>query len=297
MTVRNNTSIVLFGSFSRFTFLTLQQLLQQGFALRGVVLAAYSPSKRHVSDSSNQIYRSRQHGIIELANAHDLSICYFVNEIEKLSAFLRLQTADLFLLSCYPIKLPRSICEIAEYRCINFHPSKLPQFRGPDPVFWQLRSGQAETGITIHDVTDTVDGGGILHFGPMQYPEGARLDEIQSRLTACAVSGLGKLLETSPDTWHSQPQDSSQSNWQTAPCDADYSISCKTSARIAFNFVRAYSNLKVPIQVVDKNYSYLVRDAVQYSTTQDILECANSIGQVAVRFSDGLCQFSIEQPN
>lgn len=46
--------------------------------------------------------------------------------------------------------------------CINMHPSRLPQFRGPDPAFRMLERGQSHGGLTIHRVTDEFDGGEVL---------------------------------------------------------------------------------------------------------------------------------------
>lgn len=45
---------------------------------------------------------------------------------------------------------------------INIHPSLLPDFRGPHPEFWVLRSGAQESGVTIHIVSHGIDTGPIL---------------------------------------------------------------------------------------------------------------------------------------
>ena len=35
----------------------------------------------------------------------------------------------------------------------NIHFGKLPQYRGPLPVFWQLKNSEAKLGITIHKIS------------------------------------------------------------------------------------------------------------------------------------------------
>jgi folate-dependent phosphoribosylglycinamide formyltransferase PurN len=46
--------------------------------------------------------------------------------------------------------------------CINLHLGAAPEFRGSSPGFYELLEGVGEAGVTIHRVTDTLDGGNIL---------------------------------------------------------------------------------------------------------------------------------------
>jgi len=41
----------------------------------------------------------------------------------------------------------------------NIHPGPLPSFRGPVPVFWQLKTGQPVLGLTIHVLSERFDAG------------------------------------------------------------------------------------------------------------------------------------------
>ncbi len=60
----------------------------------------------------------------------------------------------------YPRKIPRAVLDLAPG--INVHPSDLPRWRGPDPVHWALRSGDAQTAICVHWLTEEVDAGDVL---------------------------------------------------------------------------------------------------------------------------------------
>lgn len=44
----------------------------------------------------------------------------------------------------------------------NIHPGPLPAFRGPVPVFWQLKKGIPSLGMTIHHLSSRFDGGTIV---------------------------------------------------------------------------------------------------------------------------------------
>lgn len=59
-------------------------------------------------------------------------------------------------------KLPMTIVRAARLGGIGAHPSLLPRHRGPDPTFWAIASGDAETGVTIHRLEAEYDTGEIL---------------------------------------------------------------------------------------------------------------------------------------
>ncbi|MBD1581575.1 methionyl-tRNA formyltransferase [Pseudoalteromonas sp. S16_S37] len=44
---------------------------------------------------------------------------------------------------------------------INIHPSPLPDYRGPFPLYWQLRNAEETTHITLHQVSEDIDSGDI----------------------------------------------------------------------------------------------------------------------------------------
>ena len=48
---------------------------------------------------------------------------------------------------------------VPKQMCLNVHPSVLPSFRGPTPLFWQFREGEHETGVTLNMVEEDVDAG------------------------------------------------------------------------------------------------------------------------------------------
>lgn len=50
----------------------------------------------------------------------------------------------------------------AQTKTYNIHFGPLPSFRGPSPVFWQLKQGQKELGLAIHELSDKMDAGDIV---------------------------------------------------------------------------------------------------------------------------------------
>src|SRR4051794_24135639 len=68
---------------------------------------------------------------------------------------------EIIVVACYPRLLPDALLGIAPHGGFNLHPSLLPSLRGPDPIFWALRNGLTETGVTAHRLTDRFDAGEI----------------------------------------------------------------------------------------------------------------------------------------
>lgn len=58
---------------------------------------------------------------------------------------------------------------------INVHPSLLPQYRGPNPLFWQYYHKDLQAGVTVHQIDAGADTGDILQQGSFEIPLGASL--------------------------------------------------------------------------------------------------------------------------
>lgn len=59
-------------------------------------------------------------------------------------------------------RIPKAVLACARLGAVNFHPSLLPRHRGAHPQFWALASGDAETGVTAHYMTERFDDGPIV---------------------------------------------------------------------------------------------------------------------------------------
>lgn len=58
--------------------------------------------------------------------------------------------------------LPMEIVRAARFGGIGAHPSLLPRHRGPDPTYWAIASGDAETGVSVHHIEAAYDTGDVL---------------------------------------------------------------------------------------------------------------------------------------
>lgn len=69
---------------------------------------------------------------------------------------------DLLVSWFWTTRLPMGLVRAARLGGLGAHPSLLPRHRGPDPTYWAIRSGDAETGVTVHEVAAEYDTGAIL---------------------------------------------------------------------------------------------------------------------------------------
>ncbi len=83
-----------------------------------------------------------------------------VNSSESVS-WCRSRSPDVFILFAYGQILSGKLLSIPRW-AINVHPSLLPAYRGAAPLQRAVMAGEVETGITIIQMSERVDAGGIL---------------------------------------------------------------------------------------------------------------------------------------
>jgi methionyl-tRNA formyltransferase len=74
----------------------------------------------------------------------------------------RLGTPDLLVSWFWTRKLPVEWLNAPSLAAIGAHPSLLPRHRGPNPYFWTIDGGDAETGVSVHLLDAEYDRGAVL---------------------------------------------------------------------------------------------------------------------------------------
>ena len=90
---------------------------------------------------------------------------HFEHFDDEISALLKKYKVDLVLLIGFMRILSAKFCKEWKMRILNVHPSLLPKHVGGMDINVHeevIKNKEAETGCTIHFVTETVDGGPIL---------------------------------------------------------------------------------------------------------------------------------------
>jgi len=188
---------------------------------------------------------------------------YYVTALEELQSY----QADIILVSCYSRLLPHSILSLAKKGCFNLHPSLLPAFRGPNPVFWQFREGINNFGITLHRISTEYDTGNILSQKKLAMPDGINKNEA-TVLLANAASEL--MLTTLDDIQNNHTaeyeQESNNASYQSFPEISDYRVSVLWEAKHIYNFICAIEVPGTLFPCEIDGYIYYLIHAYSYQT-------------------------------
>ncbi|MEM6731010.1 MAG: formyltransferase family protein, partial [Myxococcota bacterium] len=77
---------------------------------------------------------------------------------------------------------------------INIHPSLLPEWRGPAPLFWALREGRSHIGMTVHALDPREDHGVIYATDHFRRPARASGEALYEASVAAAYPLLRRVL-------------------------------------------------------------------------------------------------------
>ena len=213
---------------------------------------------------------------------HDLNAEITLTTLQALSP-------DLICVSCFPKKLPPAILQLPQLGCLNLHPSLLPHFRGPAPLFWTFQRGKRQTGVTIHWMDEEFDTGDIalqqtvtLSDGISQYETEQLMAKMGGELMVKVVRQLTHgTLPRLP-----QPDGFTADSW---PRDADFELYAHWSARRAFNFMRGTEGWKRPYFITINNQIVWLRQAIEYQPTQILSQPMITDGkQVIFQFNPGV---------
>lgn len=83
---------------------------------------------------------------------------------------------------------------IPRHGFMNIHPSLLPAYRGPEPVYWAIAEGAPHSGITLHRAVAKVDAGPVLAQTAVDIAPGDTSGTLTRRLVDAGTARLGEAL-------------------------------------------------------------------------------------------------------
>lgn len=189
--------------------------------------------------------------IIHLAWANKIPV-YIIRNMRDAAVYTLFKNLmpDVACVACFPYLIPPDILTVPKHGFLNLHPSLLPAYRGPEPLFWILRNDDWDNcGVTLHWMDEGLDTGDILSQRPFVLPS----DNIGNGAEKLLATVGGELLveglkQLAAGEVKGQPQPSGGS-YYPYPTSEDFALSPGWSARRAYNFMRGTARWNKPYSV------------------------------------------------
>lgn len=106
---------------------------------------------------------------------------------------LRSLDVDVVVSVAAPEVFKAPLLSIPRFGCINIHSGRLPRYRGMMPTFWQMRAGERAATVTIHEMAEKLDAGGII--ATLDFPL-AEHDSLDRVIVGTKEAGARLMIET-----------------------------------------------------------------------------------------------------
>jgi methionyl-tRNA formyltransferase len=148
-----------------------------------------------------------------------------------------------FVVAGFPHLLSPKTLGLSVRGGLNLHPGRLPEERGPAPLFWALKEGRRDAlDFTIHQLDAQADHGPIAERGRIPVILGESLRQILERMAHQATDRLHRSLEALlAGQLISVPQEPSAQRPRRRPTFRDGRIQPDRPAEVVFQFVSACS--------------------------------------------------------
>lgn len=148
---------------------------------------------------------------------------------------------DVLLSWFWPKRIPSAVLALAPRGAFGVHPSLLPRWRGPDPYFWALYSGDRETGVTLHRLESEYDTGAVIAQTRVAIAPRENAWQLAKRLDRPSLALLVDCARrlTAGERLAGSPQDPQRVTSAPPPDEALLAIDWQRSAEEIVRLVRA----------------------------------------------------------
>lgn len=191
---------------SPFSLAVVDALVESGNLPQLIVLPEYPPATPTANTVLTLIKQPIVHPV--LRNLNNITVCYAPKARQRvmLEAFAQ-QGIELMLVACWPYLIETAIVDCLGDAAINLHPSRLPLFRGADPIGEQLATGEQAFAVSLHRLNEQFDAGDVVAQDDVDI-SGQPIDRGTVE-KACASTGVAlfeRLLEQDQSHWKSVAQ-------------------------------------------------------------------------------------------
>ena len=289
-----NKRIIFMGVAGAFSTIPLQSLLSDSMDVTAVITPPVSGQSERLHIPAIQptglptlAGLASTHGIPLLAPTR-LTDSGFLSTLQDLRP-------DVVLVACYPQLLPGDLLRLPAAGCFNLHPSLLPRYRGPAPLFWQFYYGEQQTGISLHRLVSQVDAGEIVDQSGVAFPDGISGADAAVLLANRGSQLLRQLMMQLADgSLRTVAQDTDRASYHPWPVADDFRLSVDWPARRAFNFMRGTQSWGCPYPIEIGNKTYRLGTALVYSADEQLTSPPLHEGEnLAIQFGHGVLRATV----
>jgi len=256
------------GSGGDFSLLPFQYLRTSEYHLAMIGVNGITPQLN--SDPRLQVVQSQGENVQSLAAQANIPLLDFRLPMEQLISLLTEFRLDLIIVACYNKKIPQSILSIPKHGFLNIHPSLLPAYRGPVPLFWEFQNGRSEYGISLHKMDADFDTGAIVSQKVISFADGVNHFQANEQLGKLACDLLADYLTALENNTDMEiRQQAANSSYMSYPKEKDFLVNNQWSAQRIYNFICAtlHWGQSYPCQV-DKQ-TFRLKDVISYESEEN----------------------------
>ena len=183
----------------------------------------------------------------------------FARDKWSIERLVRAYEPDLAICWGFPWKIPQAALDVPRLGSINHHPGLLPRHRGPIPLAWAVREGDAAWGITWHRMDAELDTGNLLAQTTVPIEDDdTDIGNFGPRIIGAGLGLLPAVLDRVAAGDPGDPQPTEGASWAGHFEDDEYAlVDWSQPARRIHNQVRAWhltfgmSGLVAPVAELD----------------------------------------------
>lgn len=193
-----------FAGTPEFARLALQAMLQAGFDVPLVLTQPDRPAGRGLKLTPSPVKQLALERDIPVLQPRSLRLDgRYPDDAQQARTAIDAARLDVLVVAAYGLILPAWVLETPRLGCLNIHGSLLPRWRGAAPIQRAIEAGDPLTGITIMQMDEGLDTGGMLLVESLPIDPsdtGSSLHDKLASLGADMIVRALKALDAAEDT-------------------------------------------------------------------------------------------------